>query len=157
MINCILTRWNKLELQDMNIKTGLSLKSQEVCLTLYGNKIPPSHTHTHTHTQIASGFWAKHVHWNLLWIFLRRGKKESLLVPSLSRSIFRVGEFRRSVPQYLTYRLITAYLLLVSEFRQNNARALRFWYVKCTSIKIEVQVHYFVQILEHKVNTQLLI
>ena len=28
---------------------------------------------------------------------------------------------------------------------------------KWTSIKIEVQVHYFVKILEHKVNTQLLI
>ena len=26
-----------------------------------------------------------------------------------------------------------------------------------TSIKIEAQVHYFVEILEHKVNTQLLI
>ena len=30
-------------------------------------------------------------------------------------------------------------------------------WVYWTSIKIEVQVHYFVQILEHKVNTQLLI
>ena len=30
-------------------------------------------------------------------------------------------------------------------------------WVYWTSIKIEVQVHYFVTILEHKVNTQLLI
>ena len=35
------------------------------------------------------------------------------------------------------YRLIIAYLLFASEFRQNNARALRFWCVKCTNPKGE--------------------
>ena len=79
----------------------------------------------------------------------------------------------RNVFMCMIYRLNNCVFTFASALWQDNACALRFWCLKCTnpkgwvhwnkctnpkgwvhwkSIKIEAQVHYFVTILEHKVN-----